>query len=159
MTEFEFYTGHPRGGLKTDAFLPFLDREFQLQVIPQGDDGQPTLHQIEVLETILKLDEGFVYKLNETANQYLRSIHGAKTLLALPYDYLIYGIQIFGWQNPPVRSFGIFATCSLGPNGFIEWIVQNEDPVFCGPNEFHWGDGKPDHIAQLKAHFDSLKRD
>ena len=158
MTDFEFYTDHPRGGLKTDAFVPFLNRESQLQVIPDGDDGQPTLHQIDVLNSILKLDERFLHRLNGTANQYLISIHGGNTVLALQFEYTIYGIQIYGWQNPPLRCFGVFAACALGPNGFIEWIVQNEDPVFCGPNEFHWGEGKPNEIAKLKEQFNNLKR-
>ena len=158
MAEYEFYSDHPRGGLKLDAFVPFLGHDFQLQIIPHGQNGRPTDHQLVVLEALLGLDASFVGKLNSTATKYLDSLDGNSlpSVVKNNDDYRIYGIQVFGWQNPPIRSFAIFARCSLHPTGYIEWIVQNEALIFCGPNDFHWGDGKPKDIANLLGEFSKL---
>ena len=160
MPSYEFYTEDPRAGLKLDAYLPFLEREFQLQIIPEGRDGQPTEHQLGVLASLLALDSSFVDRLNETGLTYLNSLGNSSVPLTISCDehYQVYGVQVFGWQNPPTRSFGVFAFCDYDPTDHIEWIVQNETPVFCGPNDFHWGDAKPEAIEILRNDFAKLKK-
>ena len=153
MADFDFYSDHPRAGLKVDQYVSFLERTLQLQIIPEGPDGEPTEHQLEILRCVLRLNKQFVSQLNESARLYLTSIQKPEALEGFEFSYQIYGIQIFGWQNPPVRSFGVFAACERDPSGYIEWIVQDEEPIFCGPNEFHWGEGKPEDIESLKSSF------
>jgi len=156
MAGFDFYSDDPQGGLKVDQYVPFLEKDFQLQIIPEGTDGRPTEHQIKVLDSILVLDKRFTTKLNESAWRYLKTIQNSWPLDSVAISYQIYGIQVFGWQNPPSRAFGVFAACEMDPSGYIEWIVQNEKPIFCGPNEFHWGEGKPEDIESLKTAFSML---
>jgi hypothetical protein len=129
---------------KTTKYILFLERELEVIIISESNDQEPTVRQVEVIDSIDKISPTVLGLIREQAKAYYKRV--AELVDLEEYDieineedldnhYSLNGIVIPRMQDCTTNYVFLTGECDWDPEHGIEILLKEGVPIECGEQD------------------------